>query len=106
MHGWWAQDSYTYELTGVVVVIDAVERRNLDLSIRTGDEVHVLACRKLHLELLDERSDVLIADDCAFILLHAKDRLVDMYLQVALHLALASQTPVVLDLLTSEMGLL
>ena len=41
-------------LVEVLVVIDAVVCRNLDLSVRTRNEVHVLAWRQSHLELLDE----------------------------------------------------
>ncbi|CUQ63382.1 Uncharacterised protein [Segatella copri] len=41
-------------LVEILVVIDAVVCRNLDLSVRTRNEVHVLAWRQSHLELLDE----------------------------------------------------
>ena len=66
----------------------------------------MLACRQLHLELLDEGGHILVADDGTLVLLHAEDALVDMYLQVALHLTLASKTPSSLYLLTGEVWLL
>ena len=66
----------------------------------------MFALRQLHLELLDERSHVLVGDDGTLVLLDAEDRLVDMYLQVAFHLALTAETPMVLDLLTGEVWLL
>ena len=66
----------------------------------------MLASRQLYLELLDERSHVLIADNGTLVLLDAENRLVDMNLQVALHLALTAEAPVVLDLLTGKVGLL
>ena len=66
----------------------------------------MLASRQLHLELLDERSHVLIRDDRTLVLLDTQDALVDMNLQVTLHLALATQTPMVLNLLTGEVRLL
>ena len=62
--------------------------------------------RQLHLELLDERGNVLVGDDGALIFLHAENRLVDMNLQIALHLALAAQTPTGLDFLAREVRLL
>ena len=46
-------------LVEVLVVIDAVVCRNLDLSVRTWNEVHVLTWRQSHLELLDEAGNVL-----------------------------------------------
>ena len=64
------------------------------------------AGRQLHFELLDEGSHVLIGDDGTLVLLDAEDALIDMNLQVALHLALASQTPASLDFLTGEVRLL
>ncbi len=41
-------------LVEILVVVDAVVCRNLYLCIRAGDEVHVLAWRQCHDELLDE----------------------------------------------------
>ena len=63
-------------------------------------------CGELYLELLDERSHVLVGDDGTLVLLDAKDAFIDMDLQIALHLTLTAQTPASLDLLTREMGLL
>ena len=57
-------------------------------------------CGQLHLELLDKRSHVLIRNNGTLVLLHAEDRLVDMNLQIALHLTLTTQAPASLDLLT------
>ena len=50
----------------------------------------MLTSRQLNLELLDKRSHVLVADNGTLVLLDAKDRLVDVNLQVALHFALAA----------------
>ena len=63
-------------------------------------------CGQLHLELLDERSHVLVRDDGTLVLLHAEDTLIDMNLQISLHLTLTTQAPAGLDLLTREVGLL
>ena len=41
-------------LVEVLVVVDAVVCRNLDLCVRTRNEVHVFARRQSHLKLLDE----------------------------------------------------
>ena len=62
--------------------------------------------RQLYLELLDKGSHVLVRDNGTLVLLNTQDRLVNMNLQVALHLALATQAPVVLNLLTCEVRLL
>ena len=60
---------------------------------------------QLHLELLDERSHVLVGDNGTLILLDTENALVDMNLQVALYLTLATQTPTGLNLLAREVGL-
>ena len=64
------------------------------------------ACGELHLELLDERSHVLIGDDGTLVLLHTKDRLINVDLEIALYLTLTAQTPARLDFLTSKVRLL
>ena len=92
-------------LVEILVVVDAVEGRNLDLRIRTRNEVHVFAGRQLYFEFLDERGDIPIGNDGTFVLLHAENRLIDVDFQVALHLALATQSPACLNLLAAEMGL-
>ena len=61
---------------------------------------------KSHLELLDEARHVLVANDGALPFLNAHDRLVDLDLEVAFDLGLASETPMLLDLLASEVGTL
>ena len=66
----------------------------------------MLTLRQLHLELLDERSHVLVGDNGTLVLLNAKDAFIDMDLQVALDLTLTTQAPMVLNLLTGEMRLL
>ena len=62
--------------------------------------------RQLHLELLDKGSHVLVADNGTLVLLHAKDRLIDMDLQIAFNLTLTAEAPTCLNLLTGEMRLL
>lgn len=62
--------------------------------------------RELHLELFDKRSHILIRDNRTLILLNSKYALWYFYLQVAFHLTLASETPVVLYLFTGEVRLL
>ena len=88
-------------LVDVLVVIHG-EFRNLNLRIRTGDEVHVLALGQCHDKLFDKRSHVLVGDNLALPLFDAEYGLVDFDAHVALHLHLAAQTPVVLNLLTAE----
>ena len=85
----------------VLVVVHGVFR-NLNLCIRTRNEVHVLTLGQCNDKLFDERSHVLVGDHFALPLFHAEYRLVDLNSHVALHLHLATQTPVVLDLLTAE----
>ena len=89
----------------ILIVIHFV-RRNLNLCIRTGNEIHVLTGRQCNDELLDEGSHVLVADNSTFVLLHTHYAFVNLDTEVALHLALASQTPIVLDLFASEVPLL
>jgi len=62
----------------------------------------VFALRQRNDKLLDERSHVLIGDNLALPLFYAEYGLVDFNSHVAFHLYLATQTPVVLDLLTAE----
>ena len=62
--------------------------------------------RQLHLELLDEGSHVLVRDNGTLVLLNTQDRLINVNLQVALNLTLATQTPMVLNLLTGEVRFL
>ena len=91
-------------LVEILVIVYAVVSGNLDLSVGTRNEVHMLTRRKRHDKFLDEGGHVLVGNDRALPLLHAEDALVHVYFHVSLHLALASQTPVVLDLLAGEMG--
>ena len=62
--------------------------------------------RELHLELLDKRSHILVRDDSTLILLDTEDRLIDVDLEVTLHLTLTAETPAGLDLLACEVRLL
>ena len=66
----------------------------------------MLSGRKLHDELLDEGSHVLVGDNLALPLLDTEYALGNLDGQVTLDLALATQTPVVLDLLASKVTLL
>ena len=76
------------------------------MGVRTRNEVHLCAFGKLHLELLDKRSHVLVGDNGTFVFLDAHDRIRHGNGAVALYLALASQAPVFLHLLTSELSAL
>ena len=91
-----------HALVEVLVIVDAIVSRNLDLSIRTRNEVHVLTRWQCHLELLDKAGNVFVGDDGALPLLHAKDGLRNLNVEVAFDLCLASQTPMLFDLLTCE----
>ena len=93
-------------LVEVLVVVDAVESRDLNLSVGTGLEVHVLASRQSHLVLLDERCHVLVADNGALPLLDAEDAVGHFDAEVALDLALAAEAPMVLLFLAGEVSLL
>ena len=93
-------------LVEVLVVVDAVVGRDLDLGVGTREEVHVLARGQGHLELLDEGGDVLVGKHGALPLLDAHHRLGHLDTHVALDLALATQAPVLLDLLAREVGTL
>ena len=93
-------------LVKILVVVDAVECRNLDLCIRTGLEVHVFAGRQSHLVLFNERSHVLVADNGALPFLDTHYGVVHGNLQIAFHLALTTQAPVLLLLLAREVTLL
>ena len=88
-------------LIDVLVVVHLVFR-DANLGVASGDEVHMLAGWELDDELLDERRDVLVGDDGALPFLDVERGLVDLDLKVSLDLDLASETPVVLDLLARE----
>ena len=66
----------------------------------------MLASGKLYDELLDECSHVLVGDNLALPLFYSEYALGNLDGQVTLDLALATQTPVVLDLLACEVALL
>ena len=65
----------------------------------------MFAWRKGHFIFFDEGSDVAIADNGAFPFLHAENAVVHLHFKISLHLALASQSPIVFHLLTGEMSL-
>src|SRR5574344_1814210 len=88
-------------LVDVLVIVHLV-CRNLDLRIASRHEIHVLTRGQLYDKLFDKRCNVLVGDDLALPLFHAEDTLRDLDFEVALHLALASQTPMVLNLLAGE----
>ena len=60
---------------------------------------------ELHLEFLDESGHVLIGDDGTLVFLNAEYAVGNLYFQVAFDLALATETPVLLDLFAGEMTL-
>ena len=62
----------------------------------------MLAGGQLHLELLDKSGNIAVADHRAFVFLHVQNRLRHHDFQVFLHLYLASQAPVVLNLLAGK----
>ena len=66
----------------------------------------MLASGQSHLVLLDEGCHVLVANHGAFPFLYAHYRVVNLNLEVALDFALATETPVVLDLLACEVAFL
>ena len=92
-------------LVDVLVVVDG-ECRNLDLRVRAGDEVHVLALGELDDELLDERGDVFVRNDFALPFLDAEYGFGYRYGEVAFHLALAAQAVVFFYLFAREVALL
>ena len=75
---------------------------NLDLRVRTGDEVHVFAGRQCYDEFFDESGHVLVRDNLAFPFFHAEYAFGHLDFHVILHLHLASQPPVVLNLFAAE----
>ena len=93
-------------LVEVLIVIDAVEGRNANLSVATRLEVHVLSGRQSDLVLLDEGGDVLVANNGALPFLDTEDAVGDLDSKVALYLALTAKTPVILDFLAGEVALL
>ena len=86
-----------------VTVLDA-EGGYLNLCVAAGHEVHVLAGRQLHLELLDEGGHVAVRDHGALVFLDAEDALGELEAEVFLHLHLASESPAFLYLLAAEVG--
>ena len=64
----------------------------------------MLSRRELHLELLDERSDVLVGDNLALPFLDAEHGLVHLELEIVLDLNLAAEAPVVFLLLAREVN--
>ena len=59
--------------------------------------------RKLNFELFNESCNVFVGNDSALIFFNTKDRLIDVNLQIALYLALTSQSPTCLYLLACKM---
>ena len=86
----------------VGVIVYGIVCRYFNLCIRTGDEVHVFSRRQRHDELLDERAYIPVAYHRTFPFFYAKYAFRHFYFQVAFYLALASETPMVFDLLACE----
>ena len=84
-----------------ILVVDIVFG-DVDLDISSGAEVEMLACGKLHYELLDEGGYVLVAYHLALEFLDAEDALGYEDLEVLADFHLASESPVVLLLLAGE----
>ena len=80
-------------LDDIVAVLDLV-LGDLDLSVATALEVHMLALWELDDKLLDEGSDVSVGYDFTLPLLDAKDALGDDYLEILLDFRLTAETPV------------
>ena len=93
-------------LVKIFVIVNAVVCRNLDLSIRARNEVHVLARRQRHLKLFDERRHVIVGNNGTLPLFDTHNRVGHFDLHVALNLTLASEAPMILDLLACEVRLL
>ena len=91
-------------LVDILVVIHCV-CRNLDLGIRTRQEVHVFTLRQRHDKLFDESSHVLVGDDFAFPFLYTENFVRNLNDHIFLHFALTCQTPVFLNLFTREKAL-
>ena len=64
----------------------------------------MLSRRQGNLELLDERSDVLVADYGALPFLDTKDGFVDLEVEILFYLNLATQTPMILLLFAGEVN--
>ena len=91
-------------LVDILVVIHCV-CRNLDLGIRTRQEVHVFTLRQRHDKLFDESSHVLVGNDFAFPFLYTENFVRNLNDHIFLHFALTCQTPVFLNLFTREKAL-
>ena len=86
----------------VEVVVVELELGDAYLGVAAGDEVHVLARRQLHLELLDESGHVAVGDDGALVFLDAEDAGGHGDGDILLHLRLAAEAPPLLYLLAGE----
>ena len=85
---------------------DGIVLRNVDLDIAAAAELEVLAFGQFHHELLEEGRDIAVRDHGALPLLDAEHGFGNLYLEVLLHLDLASQAPVLLGhLARDETGL-
>ena len=91
-------------LVKILVIVDTVVGWNLDLGIRTRHKVHVFAGRKCHFELFDKAGHILVRNNGTLPLFHTHHALGNLDFQIALYLALASQTPMLLNLLACKMG--
>ena len=88
-------------LVDVLIIIHRIFR-NLNLRIRTRNEIHVLAFGQCNDELFDERSHILVGDNLALPLFYAQYAFGNLDGHIAFHFHLATQTPVILYLLTAE----
>ena len=92
-------DVHVRELDGIVL-------RDVDLDVAAAAEFEVLAFGQLDDELLEEGRDIAVRDHGALPLLDAEHGFGNLYLEVLLHLDLASQAPVLLGhLARDETGL-
>ena len=76
--------------------------RDVNLDVLTALELKMLSLRKLDCELLDEGGNVVVADDLTFEFLDAECGVRDDDGEILLHLHLAAQSPMVVDLLAVE----
>src|SRR5574344_936689 len=87
----------------ILIVIDAIISRNLNLCIRTRKKVHVFSLRKSNLEFLDKTGNIFVGKYRTLPLLNTENRLRYFNFKITFYLCLTSQTPMVLDLFTGEM---
>ena len=80
-------------------------RRDFQLHIPTGTEIHVGALRKLQVQLFNHRGDVIVRDHFALPTLDTQSIFRHFYFEVLLYRDLTREAPIFVDFTTRKVAL-